>query len=417
MTESPPRVRAVARVGAAAPVRAGRATLASRRRPGHLGPVHVMQLLLAEAAVVAVVATLGQPPVIAGTAAAAAVVLLAVALARRSGRWWLERRVMAWQYARRRRARAAGQRDDPRLAALRVLAPGLAVEDIGAPDGAQVGVARDDAGWFAVAAVVPSAPLRDDPTGGLPLDTLLGALTEAGQPGAVLQVVTHTVPAPGLAVDPGSPAGQSYRQLLGQFGGAPAPVDRATWVAVRLDAKALAEAGADDVAEVDQAPLLVAALLRRVAKSLRRVGVPHQVLDAPGLLAALARSCDLDPAETGQPAMPREDWSQWSSARLAHRTYWLRDWPPLPEAGALLTALTGSPAALTSVSLVVAAEAEEEPVDLRCLVRVAAPAAALAQACRALVRTAEQARAGLFALDGEQGPAAYASAPTGGGPR
>jgi hypothetical protein len=304
------------------------------------------------------------------------------------------------------------------VTALRGLAPGLAVENIAASDGAQVGVARDDAGWYAVAAVVPSAAMRDDPIGGLPLDTLVATLADAGQPGTVLQVVTHTVPAPGLAVDPGSPASQSYRQLLGRFGGVPVAMDRATWLAVRLDARALAEAGADDVADVDQAAALVAALIRRVAKALRHVGLPYQVLDADGLVAALSRSADLPPnPEDGRPAAYREDWSMWHSAQLAHRTFWLRDWPPLAEAGGLLAALSHAPAALTSVALVLAPDEDDGPVDLRCLVRVAAPAPALTQVSRNVVRVAEQAHATLFPLDGEQGPAVYASAPSGGGPR
>jgi hypothetical protein len=72
---------------------------------------------------------------------------------------------------------------------------------------------------------------------------------------------------------------------------------------------------------------------------------------------------------------------------------------------------------LTSIALVLAREDEEGPVDLRCLVRIAAPPAALTQVGRSLVRAAQQAGGGLFPMDGEQGPAAYASAPTGGGPR
>jgi hypothetical protein len=72
---------------------------------------------------------------------------------------------------------------------------------------------------------------------------------------------------------------------------------------------------------------------------------------------------------------------------------------------------------MTSVSLVLAPEAGEDAIDLRCLVRLAAPPKALAQACQPLVRGVSQAHGHLFPLDGEQGPAAYASAPTGGGPR
>ncbi len=418
MSQSPQRVRAVARVGATAPVRSGPAALFPRRRPGHLGPVHVMQLLLAEAAAVVVVGALGHSVVIVATAAAVATVILILTLARYRGRWWLERRLMTWQFRRRRRV-STGPGVDPRLAALRRLAPGLAIEDVDAPDGAQVGVARDDAGWYAVAAISPSAEMRDDPGPSVPLELLAETLADAGQPGMVLQIVLHTVPAPGLGVDPGAPASQSYRQLLGQSGAAPIPLDRATWVAVRADAKALAEAGAEDVTDLDRAPLLVVAMVRRVAKSLRRVGIPYQVLDAEGLTAALARSCDLQPAEEagGQPAQPREDWGAWRSATLAHRSFWLRKWPPLRDAGALLAWLTTVPAAMTSVCLVLAPEPGEDAVDVRCLVRLAAPPKALAQACLTLVRGVGQAHGHLFSLDGEQGPAAYASAPTGGGPR
>jgi type VII secretion protein EccE len=411
------RIRAVARVDAAAPGGPGDGTLVPRRRPGHLGPVHVMQLVLVEAALVAVVGTVGRGPVPLAVSGAAAVVLLAVALARRKGRWWLERRFMVHRYRQRRRDRP-GPRPDPRVTALRGLAPGLAVENIAASDGAQVGVARDDAGWYAAAVVVPTAPLRDDPAAGLPLDLLLDTLIEAGQPGVTLQALTFTVPAPGLGVDPSSPVVQSHRQLIAQLGGVPVPVDRASWLAVRLDARALAEAGVDDLTEVEQAPQLTAALVRRVAKALRRVALPYQVLDAQGLLAGLARACDLEPhPETGAPPGAVEDWSTWTSAQLVHRTFWLRDWPSLADAGPLLAALSTCPAALNAVSLVVTPEEPGGPVDLRCLVRVAAPGPDLPQVCRTLVGTAEQAGGRLVPLDGEHAPAVYATAPTGGGAR
>jgi type VII secretion protein EccE len=362
------------------------------------------------------VATLNRAPIVVGTAAVAAAILLLATLARHRGRWWLEQRLMTWQF-RRRRGIPARPGGDARLVALRRLAPGLAVGNVVAPDGAQVGVGRDDAGWYAVAAISPTAEMRDDPGPGVPLEPLLEALTDAGQPGVVLQVVLHTVPAPGLGVEAGAPASQSYRQLLGQSGSAPIPLNRATWVAVRVDAKALAEAGAEEVSDIDRTPLLMVSLVRRIAKVLRRVGIPCQVLDAEGLLAALARSCDLDPVnEAGQPAASREDWDSWHSAALAHRSFWLRRWPSPGEAGALLTWLTTVPAAMTNVCLILAPGGEGE-VDLRCLVRLAAPPAALAQASLALVRGVAKAHGDLFPLNGEQGPAVYASAPTGGGPR
>ncbi|HEY2669693.1 MAG TPA: type VII secretion protein EccE [Rugosimonospora sp.] len=412
MTGSPVHIRGTARVGAEAPKRSGPATLLPRRRPGHLGSVHVVQLLLAEAAVIAILVAFGRNLAVLVAALAVGLLVLVVTLGRQQGRWWLERRVMSWQFQRRRQSRPPSLPDDARLAALQWLAPGLVVDDLAAPDGSQIGVARDDAGWFAVAALSSSAPMRDDARPPLPLDTLVSALAEADQPGAVAQVVTHTVPAPA----PQDSSGQSYRELLHRYGPVAVPVDRATWFAVRLDARALAELGADQPEQTTQAPTVVAALLRRLVKALRREGISAQPLDREALLDALARSCDLAPPDGSAPVRPREDWNVWYSGRLAHRSYWVRDWPSVAQATALLDWLATAPAALTSVSLILAPQRSED-VDIRCLARVAAAPEQLASVCQAVTQGARLAHAHLFELNGEQGPGAYATAPTGGGPR
>jgi type VII secretion protein EccE len=411
MTGSPVHIRATARVGADAPKHAGPATLLPRRRPGHLGPLHVVQLLLAEAAIVAILVAFGSNLVVLIVTLAVGLLVLVLSLGRQQGRWWFERRVMSWQFQRRRRSRPRSLPEDARLSALQWLAPGLVVDDLAAPDGSQIGVGRDDAGWFAVAALSPSAAMRDDARPPLPLDTLVSALAEADQPGAVVQVVTHTVPAPAHQ----DAAGQSYRELLHRYGPVAVPVDRVTWFAVRLDARALAELGADLPEQTAAAPTVVAALLRRLVKALRRTGIAAQPLDREGLLDALARSCDLAPPDGFAPVRPREDWNAWHSGRLAHRSYWVRDWPSVAQATALLDWLATAPAALTSVALVLAPQ--DDGVDIRCLTRVAAAPEQLASVCQAVLRGAKLAHASLFELAGEQGPAAYATAPTGGGPR
>ncbi|HEU4423909.1 MAG TPA: type VII secretion protein EccE [Pilimelia sp.] len=415
MSAPPQAMRAVARAAVEAPRdRAAPPILLPRRRPGHLGPLHITQLLLAEVVLVAVAATLTRSAVAAAGVALVGAVLLLFALGRRQGRWWLEQRLMARRYRRRRRDTAGMPYGaDPRLAALRRLAPGLVVNDVAVADGAQVGVARDDAGWYAVAALTPNPPARDDP-GGVPLDVIAAALAEAEQPGAVLQVVTRTVPAPSVKIHPSSPAGQSYRRLLARFGAPPVPADRDTWVAVRLEARMLAEAVTDAGADLDAVPAVVAALVRRVARSLRHVGVRHRLLDADALLDALVRSCDLEPPS---PPEMREDWSAWHSSRLAHRSFWIRGWPAPALAGGLLNWLSTAAAAMTSVALVIVPDEDPQLVDLRALVRVAAPEGDLAAVCQALTDGAREAGADLFPLDGEQGPAVYASAPTGGGAR
>jgi hypothetical protein len=85
------------------------------------------------------------------------------------------------------------------------------------------------------------------------------------------------------------------------------------------------------------------------------------------------------------------------------------------QAGALLDWFTTIPAAFTSVSLTLAPNGTD--VDIRCLARLATTPDRLRPAADALRTGARTANAELFPLDGEQRPAVYATAPTGGGPR
>lgn len=414
MTVTQQRVRAFAQVNRGTRSYREPAVLLPRRRPGRLGPVHLTQLLLIELVLIGMLAAASRSALMLTGVATAGLLVLGVTLGRRRGRWWLEHLLLVRQY--RRRQTRGGSHTDPRLAALRILAPNLTVRNISAADGAQVGVAQDDGGWYAVLAAAPNTPLSGDATSPLPLDVLVAALAEAEQPGSTLQIVHHTITAPSPGLHPASPASQSYRQLLALFGSAPASMTHTTWVAVRLDARTLAELQGDAPADLDAAPTVVAGLIRRVGTLLRHAGIPYHVLDADGLVAALAYSCDVEhPMAHGVP--PWEDWTAWHSPRLAHRSFWLRDWPPLAQATPLLDWLSSVPVAMSSLSLSMAYEEGKESVDLRCLLRVAAPADDLLGLCRAITDGASQARAGLFPLDGEQGPAVYASAPTGGGLR
>jgi len=392
------------------------ATLRAGRRADRLGPIHVAQLLLAEATLVTILALLGRSVVVVVLAALLGVLLVGVTLARVEGRWLVERWLLRVRQRRRAVTRSVAG-PDARLDALRLLAPDLDVTDVDTTEGVRVGVARDDAGWFAVAVVSAPGSMAGDARPPLPLETMVTVLSEAEQPGAVLQVVVHTVPAPGL-VDLSNPvpASQSYRELVAQFGQQAVPMDQTTWVAVRLDKQTLAELGAEADASMERAPAVVAALIRRVAKSLRRAGLSATVLDANGLVAALARSCDLDEVVPGTPG-PREEWSAWYSPRFAHRVFWVRGWPPVSNAGPLLHWLTTVPAALSSVAVVLVPGGDDREVSFHCLLRVAAPVGELARISRGVQEGGRRAGADLFPLDGEHGPAVYASAPTGGGPR
>jgi type VII secretion protein EccE len=254
----------------------------------------------------------------------------------------------------------------------------------------------------------------------IPLPVLVNALADTGQAGAVLQVVRHTIPHAGLGGQPSNAAEHAYRELVTASGTGPAPMESVTWVAVRLDARSLAESGVEYGVGIHTAAPVVAGLIRSVTKALRPAGISAHVLDSAGLVDALARSTDLAPlahapAAPPTPTAPKEEWYGWHSAGLAHRTFWVRKWPPLERAAPLLDQLAIASASMTSVAMILTPRDEAELLDLRCLVRVAAPAARLRQVCEVLATGARRAHAELFPLDGEQGPAVYASAPTGGG--
>ncbi|WP_432832779.1 type VII secretion protein EccE [Dactylosporangium sp. CA-092794] len=385
------------------------------RGPGYAGPFHLVQLLVVQGAVVLVVLAASHPTAASAGGAAAAVAMVAAVLTRLDKRWMVERIELRWRLGRRhrwerslRRARGGsvnGVTEPGRLLLeLRRVAPGLSVGAVTGSDGVRIGVGRDGEGWFAAAVMQPSAPMRDDPRPSLPTDELLSLIEEAACPGAVLQVVTHTVPAQGGAAAPN-------RQPPDRSG--PIPIERVTWIVVRLDARSLAVLGADPARTAGQADAVVATLIRRQAKALRDMGLTTQVLDPEGLLAALAHSVGLDrPAAA---ADLREHWISWPANDLAHATFWIREWPPPQRIGRLLDALAVTPATLTSVAITMTADGDDALV--RCLVRVAAPRRRLSQVCAAVVGVARADGAGLSRLDGQHAPAVYASAPTGGSVR
>ncbi|HEY1485226.1 MAG TPA: type VII secretion protein EccE [Micromonosporaceae bacterium] len=409
MTETPMPVRATARVGENPTRPGGTPTLVPRRRTGYLGPLHAVQLMAIEAVIVGILVLLGHGivAVIAGTVFG--LLLLAVVLGRRGGRWWLERTTMGWQFRRRNASKPVRPLPDQRLASMQFLAPGLTIDDVASPDGSSVGVAGDDAGWYAVAAIGSGGAMYDDGRPMFPLDRLVTALADPDRSGrAVVQLVTHTVPVP----EPVDAIGESYHRLLARHEPSPVPADRVTWLAVRLDARDLAEMGAE---QAEQAPVMVASLLRHLVKTLRRTGVATRALDRDALLDALARSCDLVGDVESPSADPHEDWDAWYSGRLVHRTYWLQHWPSISQCGPLLDRLSTVPAALTSIAVMLAPG--RDTVDIRCLARVATTPNRIAAVSRGMQEQAHAAGAKLLTLDGEQGPAAYATAPTGGGPR
>jgi type VII secretion protein EccE len=382
--------------------------LVRRRRPGHLGLLSVGQLLLAEVLLIGALSAAGAGWVV----LVAAGVLFALAMWglfwRRRGRWWTERLALARGLRRRHDARPS-RNPDPRLASLHAVVPGLAVSTYEASDGERVGVGRDETGWFGTAAVVLPQFSRAGSFGRLPLDRLSQVLREMSQPGLFVQLVVQSVPAPTNDIDPRNRCVVSYRELLGQHGTVPA--DRIVWVSVRLDERRFLDAWVEDADPIDQAPAVVAAIVRRMGRVMRRDGVSYQALDSDGLLDALVRSLDLERDPTAE--QPKEAWEHWRSAHLTHASFWISDWPPADEAAAMLEQLAAVPAAATTLSLTL--DAREEFTDFRCIVRISTKEYGLAAAAEAVGEIVQRCGGSVLRLDGEHVPAAYATAPTGGG--
>lgn len=408
MSEATGQIRAVARVGSSPPPPPSPVALFRRRRPGHIGLLSITQLLVAEILLVGVLATAGAGWIV--LVAAALVFALAMwgLFWRRRGRWWTERLMLA-RGLRRRKGATASRNADPRLATLHVVVPGLGVSTYTASDGERVGVGRDEAGWFGAAAVVQPQFGRSGTFGRLPLDRLAQALREMGQPGAVVQLVVQSVPAPTSDIDARNRCVTSYQELLGQHGTVPA--DRMVWVSARVDERRFLDAWVNESDPIDQAPAVVAALVRRMGRVMRRDGVSYQALDSDGLLDALVRSLDLERDPTAEP--PKETWENWRSAHLTHATFWVSHWPKPDEAAAMLEKLAAVPAASTTLSL--SLDAHEDFTDFRCLVRVSTKEFGIDAAAKAVREIVERYGASVLRLDGEQVPAAWATAPTGGG--
>ncbi len=404
---SSPRVRAVAQVaGSASAKPAGRPS--PRRTPGRVGAVGIGQILLVELALVLVLVVTDHPVWMVAAAGAVTVIVVVLVFGRVRGRWLSERFMLRWRLNRRRERRPVRDRDR-RLEVLNALAPGLQVTDVTAAGEKQIGIGRDGSGWFGALAVVATESLRGDVQLMLPMAELAQVAVESEVSGAVIQVVTHTVPAPSLDIDPRRPGSSSY-QGIAVTGAEIVPADQVTWVSVRLDATAAAEvvsAGADPV----EVPQLLNTLLGRAGKVMKRAGLGYRMLDADGLLDALIRSCALDREGT----RAAEQWSHWEFGGYQHACFWVQDWPEVGVTNTLMQKLSASRSAFTSVALIM--EPDREDIDLRCLVRVVAPGEQLAAVCAEVGRVATGAGAKLFRLDGEHAPAVYASAPSGGGGR
>ena len=310
--------------------------------------------------------------------------LLAPALLRWRGRWWYE---VGHDRLRLRRRR------------LRAGAPSIRTLS---HEGADIGMGVDEDGWFAALAVTP--PGGD--VGGSRTPRLDALVRHAGSR-IGLQVLVHH-PMTATNVDPDSLCATSYEELRSSLGLAP-PAE--VLIVVRRRPRD-ARAGADQDLTAGRA---LRSALGRLGAGLRAHGFTHRVLDGPELAGALHRSLrGPDAAMTGGP--PRESWRRWRTGRFAHVSFGATRWPARvpPDLLADLGRVCGAVEVWSSLVIgeIPAPDRARGPDGARLVVRVVAPAEGIGEAAQRLRAHARALGVSLIRLDGEQGPAAYATAPT-----
>jgi type VII secretion protein EccE len=389
-------------------------TVTRQVRPVGAGRFGATQVVAVEAAVMAAAAAGYVLPTVAALAAVLVVVAaLFLVVGRSGGRWWYEA-VGAWLALRRRRRTATAARRVPPAATeewaeLSRLIGSLAVREINHGTTA-IGLALDGHGWFA--AVELTAP--DGLSGGGSGELRLGWITRLAGPLSTLQVVLRQTPFAGI--DPRSPCGESYRELRHLLG---VPPQRQAWIAVRLAPRDAADAAQDRGGDIAGVHATLCAALARIGETLTTHGIAHRVLDAAGLRQAVVAGYGPGPFD-GAPSRAQADagegWRRWRATRAAHLCYAVTAWPD-DVSQDVLAALAHVPSAF-AVSVAVAAgalrisENGDGPMASRVLVRVVTAPEAESRCQRELRDAARRLRVRLVRLDGEQGPAVYATMPT-----
>ncbi len=362
-------------------------TAPSATAPARAGRVGAAQVVAAELIAMLLLAAVLLPygsPLPLGLAA-----LLAPAVLRWRGRWWYE--------VAQARLRLGRPEQPPSVHAL--AGEG---EAGGGEAGGGVGIGQDADGWFAAMAVAPEGAGAQGSAARAPrLDTLVRFTDDRMS----LQVLVHH-PAAAPGVDAASPCVRSSQELRGALGvAAPAGV----WIVLRGRSRA---AGAG---ELDVGRRLRGALAR-IAASLQTRGFRARVLDGPELESVLRRS-RVGPDQARTPAATaHESWRRWQTGRLAHVSFGATRWPArvppdlLADLGRVGDGIEGWTS--MTVSGIQAPDRQRGPTGARLVVRIVAPVDQLAHATRRLRAHARALGVSLVRLDGEHGPAVYATAPT-----
>ncbi|MGZ0234588.1 type VII secretion protein EccE [Streptomyces sp. CPS1] len=388
----------------------------------------MQRLVLPELALAVLVVGWVVGPVAMVPAAVLAVLLVALAFVRRRGRslpeWLTTARELK---ARQRRAATTPipPGTEPSLVPALECEPSLRTYSYAPRDRRPVGIVGDGTFVTAVLQVEADATaLRAERSRQpLPLGLVRDALEVDGIRLESAQTVLHTQPAPALHLPQQSVAVANYLPLQEQTG---APAVRITWIALKLDPEACAEAVAARGGGLLGAQKCVVRVADHLASRLTGAGFRARVLDEEELIAALATSACANPlvtAEAGRSEVrerrTEESGRSWRCDNRRHTTYWVRRWPQLgggrgeslPQFVARVTAI---PALATTFSLTLA-RGDRQEVSLCGHLRVTGRSDdELVAARRALEAAARGAGADLARLDREQLPGMLATLPLGG---
>ncbi|GAA1045347.1 type VII secretion protein EccE [Streptomyces murinus] len=392
------------------------------------GSFRMQRLVLPELALAVLVVGWVIGPMALVPAAVVAVLLVALAFVRRRGRSLPEWLTTARELKARQR-RAANTPippgTEPSLVPALECEPSLRTYAYGGRDRSPVGIVGDGTFVTAVLQVEADATaLRAERSRQpLPLGLVRDALEVDGIRLESAQVVLHTQPAPALHLPQQSVAVANYLPLQEQTG---APAVRITWIALKLDPEACAEAVAARGGGLLGAQKCVVRSADHLASRLTGAGFRARVLDEEELIAALATSACANPLVTAEAGRSEtrerrteESGRSWRCDNRRHTTYWVRRWPQLgggrgESLPQLVAQVTAIPALATTFSLTLA-RGDRQEVSLCGHLRVTGRSDdELVAARRALEAAARKAGAGLARLDREQLPGMLATLPLGG---
>jgi len=370
------------------------------------------QIFAGEAAIAAVVASLGRPmPVLIGVSAVAAIVLVLIATR------WRQRWLYQWigvysRYVVRDHVRTAHAPAERAAVLLDTVAGGATLGSIEIDD-ADIAVIEHAGGITVLleplateAGLVAERPVR------LPSPASLLPVGEPGDPVVTAQLVVESVPAPAPGSESSAP-GSSYQQLTAGR----VPAARRAWIALQVMRTV------DGHSDTELRHTLSSAV-RRLIRRLRKDGTPVRLLDPNEAASVLVALAHLDPPSPARgqhpgasagPTTVRETWRGWWTDAVPQTSFRIRRWPSLgkPSGNQLVERLLAAPSNATVVA--VAARRSATGIEIEAVVRVlASDTAALTAATDQLTAEATACGAELERLDGEHVYGMAGSLPLGG---